>query len=98
MNYMKGKHNFYNLRYDHPRDYPKEMQGDERFWLWFQADWYESVTMTKTHPTTEIKSMDWNHLIELDVLVVTQAVDTCQNMHLQDFMTFNCHCNEEVVA
>ena len=26
MNYMKGKHNFYNMRYEHPRDYPKEMR------------------------------------------------------------------------
>ena len=38
VNYMKGKHNFYNLRYDDPGLYPKEMQGDLRFWLWFQAD------------------------------------------------------------
>ena len=66
--------------------------------MWFHADWYETVIMTKTHPTTEMKSMDWNHLIELDVQVVTQAVDTCQNMHLQDIMNFNCHWNEEVVA
>ena len=66
--------------------------------MWFHTDWYETVIMTKTHPTTEMKSMDWNHLIELDVQVVTQAVDTCQNMHLQDIMNFNCHWNEEVVA
>ena len=60
--------------------------------MWFHTDWYE------THPTTEMKSMDWNHLIELDVPVFTQAVSTCDNMHLQDIMTFNCHWNKEVVA
>ena len=37
----------------------KEWQGDFRFWMWFHADWYESVIMTKTHPTTEMKSIDW---------------------------------------
>ena len=54
--------------------------------------------MTKTHPTTEMKSMDWGHLNELDVQVVTQAVDTCQHMHLQAIMSFNYHWNEEVVT
>ena len=58
-NYTKGKHNFYNLRYENPRRYAKEMTGDQRFWLWFQADWYESVIMTKTKPVTEMKSIDW---------------------------------------
>jgi len=27
-NYTKGKHNFYNLRYENPRRYAKEMTGD----------------------------------------------------------------------
>ena len=58
-NYNKGKHNLYDLRYDNLSDYPKEMHGDQRFWLWFQADWYESVIMTKTKPVTEMKSIDW---------------------------------------
>ena len=86
------------MRFQNYNRYDKEQQGDFRFWMWFHADWYEMVIMTKTHPTTEMKSMDWNHLIELDVQVVTQAVDTCQNMHLQDIMSFNYHWNEEVVA
>ena len=89
---MKGKHKFENLRFDNYHRYDKEKQGDFRFWMWFHADWYETVIMTKTHPTTEM------HLIELNVLVVTQAVSTYDNMHLQDIMTFNCHWNEEVVA
>ena len=49
VNYMKGKHNFYTLRYEDPSEYPKEMQGNVRFWTWFQADWYETVILTKTH-------------------------------------------------
>ena len=58
-NYTKGNHDFYKLRYDNPRRYAKEMTGDQRFWLWFQADWYESVITTKTKPVTEMKSIDW---------------------------------------
>ena len=40
--------------------------------MWFRADWYETVIMTKTHPTIEMKSMDWGHLNELDVQVVVR--------------------------
>ena len=86
------------MRFQNYNRYDKEQQGDFRFWIWFHANWYETVIMTKTHPTTEMKSMDWGHLNELDVQVVTQAVDTCQHMHLQAIMSFNYHWNEEVVA
>jgi hypothetical protein len=98
VNYMKGKHKFEEMRFQNYHRYDKEQQRDFRFWMWFHADWHETVIMTKTHPTTEMKSMDWGHLNELDVQVVTQAVDTCQNMHLQAIMSFNCHWNEEVVT
>ena len=65
VNYMKGKHKFEELRFESYHDYEKEQQGDFRFWMWFHANWYETVIMTKTHPTTEMKSMDWGQLNEL---------------------------------
>ena len=49
-------------------------------------------------PTTEMKSINWTYLEELDMLVVTQAVNACERMNLQPIMSFNCHWNEEVVA
>ena len=79
-NYCKGKHKFENLRFDNYHKYDKEQQGDFRFWMWFHADWFETVIMTKAHPTIEMESMDWTHLIELDLLVVAQPsvlVTTC---------------------
>ena len=63
---MKRKHNFYNLRYENPGEYHNEMHDDVRFWLWFHADWYETVIMTKTNPTTEMKSINWTHLEDLE--------------------------------
>ena len=71
---------------------------NERFWLWFQADWYESVIMTKTHPTTEMKSIDWQHLDELDMPVTSAVISACARMNLHAIMDFNCDWNEKVVA
>ena len=71
---------------------------NERFWLWFQADCYETVIMTKTHPTTEMKSINWTHLDDLDMPVVHQVVSVCDRMNLQTIMSFNCDWNEEIVA
>jgi hypothetical protein len=45
VDYTKGKHNLYALRYDDPSRYGKEKQGDVRFWLNFHADWYASVIL-----------------------------------------------------
>ena len=95
---MKGKPNFYNLMYEDPRGYPKEMQGDERFWLWFQADWYESVIMTKSRPITEMKSIDWQHLENLEIPVVSEVVSACGRMNMHSIMNFNCDWNDEVIA
>jgi hypothetical protein len=66
--------------------------------MWFHVDWYEIVIITKTHPTTEMKSINWTHLEDIDIPVVAEAVSACENMHLQPIMSFSCHWNEEVVA
>ena len=39
--------------------------------------------MTKTHPTTEMKSINWSHLDELDMPVVAEAISACERMNMQ---------------
>ena len=83
VNYMKGKNQFENLRFENYHGFEKEQKGDFRFWMWFHSDWYESVIMTKTHPTTEMKSINWSHLDELDMPVVAEAISACERMNMQ---------------
>ena len=54
--------------------------------------------MTKTQPTTEMKSIDWQHLDELDMTVTSEVISACAQMHLHAIMDFNCDWNEKVVA
>jgi hypothetical protein len=53
--YTKGKHDLYALMYDDPSRYAKEQHGNVRFWMNFHADWYDSVILRKSHPTTKMK-------------------------------------------
>jgi hypothetical protein len=75
VDYKKGKHDIYALRYDDPSEYAKEQQGDVRFWMNFHADWYSSVILCKSHPSTEMKSINWEYLFEIDLPVVREVQD-----------------------
>ena len=54
--------------------------------------------MTKTKPVTEMKSIDWRHLEDLEIPVVSEAVAACGRMHMHDIMDFNFDWNDEVEA
>jgi hypothetical protein len=98
VDYTKGKHDLYAKRYDNPSRYDKEQQGDVRFWMNFHADWYDSVILRKSNPTTEMKSIDWDYLGDIDLPVVREVEDACRRMNVSSIMPFSRDWNEEVVA
>jgi hypothetical protein len=57
----------YALRYDDPAQYMKEGDLDSRFWLRLNVGWYESVILSKTNVTVDMKSIHWNYLRPLGV-------------------------------
>jgi hypothetical protein len=58
VDYTRGSHNVYKERYSDPALWQKEFDSDIRFWLKFNADWYESVILSKDHMTIDMKSED----------------------------------------
>jgi hypothetical protein len=102
VNYKRGGNYIEHLRYsEDPNVVERSFFGDARFWFPHQADWYESVIMTKKHVTIEMKWIDWDYLKRLASPVkdvVNAVVDRCQEIDLIDIMSFTCHWNEEVVA
>lgn len=98
VDYMKGRHDVRVLRYDDPSKYEKAFFGDVRFWLRFHADWYESVILCKSHPSTEMKSINWLYFNEVNLSVIEQVNEACNNKFLHLIMEFNHDWNEEVVA
>jgi hypothetical protein len=85
VDYTKGKHD--------PSRYGKEQQRDVYFWMNFHADWYASVSLYKSHPTTKIKSINWDYLLEIDFPVV-RVEDAFRRMNVSSFMSFNYDWNE----
>jgi hypothetical protein len=98
LDYTKGKHDLYGKRYEDPSRFAKEQQWDVRFWMNFHADWYVSMILCKSHPTTEMKSIICDYLFEIYLPVVREVEDACERMHASSIMSFNCDWNEEVVA
>jgi len=98
----KGTMDMKATRYGiNPRAETRGFYGDTRFWLSFQADWYESVIMRWANPTTEMKYVDWNYLRSLASLikeVVDEVYAECTRKRFVHIMAFKCDWNEEVIA
>lgn len=77
------------MRYTNRRLEPQEFNEDVLFWNNFHVDWYESVILTKTHPTTEMKSINWDTIMDIDLEHVVEAMEACSRMHLIGIMGFN---------
>jgi hypothetical protein len=98
VDYTRGSHNVYKERYTDPALWQKEFDAHIRFWLKFNADWYESVILSKENLTIEMKSIKWDNLRSLDILVVNEAIDICHAKGLTSIMGLNYDWNEEVIA
>jgi hypothetical protein len=98
VDYTRGSHNVYKERYSDTALWQKEFDEDIRFWLKFNADWYESVILSKDHMTIDMKSINWDLLRSLDIPAVNDAIDICHAKGMTNVMAINYDWNEEVVA
>jgi hypothetical protein len=53
-----------------PLDMAKSNKGMFVYFLNFHADWYASTILCKSRPTTEMKSINWDYLFEINLPVV----------------------------
>jgi hypothetical protein len=98
VDYTRGSHNVYKERYNDPALWQKEFDLDICFWLKFNADWYESVILSKQNLTIDMKSIKWDNLRALNIPAVNEAIDICHAKGMTNIMALNCDWNEEVVA
>jgi hypothetical protein len=77
VDYTGGSHNVYKERYTDPALWQKEFDVDIRFWLKFNADWYETVILSKENMTIDMKSINWDILRSLNIPTVNEAIDIC---------------------
>jgi hypothetical protein len=96
VDYTRGSHNVYKERYSDPALWKKEFDSDIRFWLKFNADWYESVILSKDHLTVDMKSINWELLRSLNIPVVNDAIDICHAKGMTNVMAINYDWNEDL--
>jgi hypothetical protein len=72
---------------------------DPRFWNLFQADFYNSVIITKKHRVVRHRVIDWEGCERMnDDDDMTQALKICEHKELKNIMTLEYPWNNEVVA
>jgi hypothetical protein len=69
VDYSKHANDISPLRFQDPWKLPQNFFCDDRFWRAHQADWYESVIITKKTITADMKFIDWQHLHDLTPLL-----------------------------
>jgi hypothetical protein len=89
VDYTHGSHNVYKERYNDPALWQKEFDSDIRFWLKFNADWYESVILSKENLTIDMKSIKWDNLRSLNIPAVNEAIDICHAKGMTNIMGLN---------
>jgi hypothetical protein len=98
VDYKSGSHDVYKERYSDPALWQKEFDADIRFWLKFNADWYESVILIKEHMTVDMKSIKWDTLRSFNIPAVNEAIGICHAKGLTSIMALNYDWNEEFIA
>jgi hypothetical protein len=98
VDYKSRTHNVYKERYSDPAQWQKEFDADIRFWLKFNADWYESVIVCKEHMTVDMKSINWEALRSFNIPAINEAIDICHAKGMTSIMAMNYDWNEEVIA
>jgi hypothetical protein len=98
IDYTHGSHNVYKERYTDLALWQKEFDADIRFWLKFNADWYESVVLSKENMTVAMKSINCNTLGPLNIPAVNKAIDIFHAKGMTNIIGINYNWNEEVVA
>jgi hypothetical protein len=96
VDYKSGMHNVYKKRFSDPALWQKEFDADIRFWLKFNADWYETVILSKEHMIMDMKSINWDNLRSLNIPAVNEA--NCHAKGMNSIMVMNYDSNEDVIA
>jgi hypothetical protein len=71
---------------------------DPRFWNLFQADFYNSVILSKKHPFIKHRVIDREGCENLNDADMTQVLRACEQKGMKDIMTMQYLWNDEVIA
>jgi hypothetical protein len=71
---------------------------DPRFWNLFQADYYNSVILTKKQPIVRHRVIDWEGYGKMNDPDMTQVMRVCEQKGMKDIMTMEYPWKYELIA
>ena len=83
-------------RYENLFEYVKNV-ADHRFWNDFQADFYETVILTKKL-ITPMQWIVWDYMERKDDPIFNEVIAACEKKRIKDLMDLKCDWSEEVIA
>jgi hypothetical protein len=96
---LKGVDTLQRLRFTNPTLTPRHPGvQDPRFWNLFQADFYNSVILSKKHPVVKHRFIDWEGCENMGDADMTSALQNLERKGLRNIMTMEYPWNDEVVA
>jgi hypothetical protein len=96
---LKGVEALQRLRFTNPSLTPRHPGvQDPQFWNLFQADFYNSVIMTKKHLVVRHRFIDWEGCENMGDAGKTSALCNLERKGLKNIMTMEYPWNDEVVA
>jgi hypothetical protein len=96
---LKGVDTLQHLRFTNPSLTSRHPSvQDPRFWNLFQADFYNSVILSKKHPVVRHRFIDWEGCENMGDADMTSALRNLERKGLKNIMTMEYPWNDEVVA
>jgi hypothetical protein len=96
---LKGVDTLQRLRFSNPSLTPRHPGvHDPRFWNLFQADFYNSVILSKKHPVVRHRFIDWEGCENMGDADMTSALRNLERKGLKNIMTMEYPWNDEMVA
>ena len=97
INYMKRASRVKKERYEDPFQFVKNV-ADHRFWSDFQAEFYETVILTKKKSITPMQWIDWDYMANKNDLTFNEVISACDHKRIKSILGLRYDWSEKVIA
>jgi hypothetical protein len=76
----------------------KEWGTDERFWIFFHQNWYQTVLYPKSSPVVKRQYMDIEYMRNTKGMHFNRILEACDLHGITDLLQFMYNWNQEIIS